>query len=252
MSKPMYRMTVVSAALFFGSVAPGPAVGQYPTQQPLIDKVGVVPNPFYLPADYLHQQCDQLRLRRDRAQLQADLDRGDAVAVNRDMNNIQRHQRSLWDDRRDIQRDSLHRRDPWVPYQPPIPMGATLIPDPRYPGYGYLPADPTQLYRLPQPSISPAPAPSGAAPAPAPAPARASVLIRNGGQPGAAIGYVVDGVSYRTDGGGVQELAVGPSSTIVYERGGAAGVQRYRLAEGVYEFRPGAAGWALYRLPRAQ
>lgn len=67
-----------------------------------------------------------------------------------------------------------------------------------------------------------------------------------------AVGYVIDGVSYRTDGGSIQELAVDPSSTIIYEPGGAAGAQRYTLAAGLYEFRQGEAGWALYRLPRAQ
>lgn len=249
MSKPVFRVALVSAAFFFGSTAPRAALAQwqYQTQQPLIDKF-FPPNPLHLPTDYLNQLHDQHRLQRDRARLQADLDRGDAVAINRDMNRIQRDQRFLYWDRRDIQLDSLQRRDPWLPRQAPIPMGATLIPHPQYPGFGYLPADPTQLYALPQGSISPASTPS----APVVAPARVPVVIRNSGQPGAAVDYVVDGVTYRIDGGGAQELAVSPSSTIVYERGGASGARRYSLTAGVYEFRSERAEWALYRLPQGQ
>jgi hypothetical protein len=52
-------------------VSPKRAVGQYPTQQALLDTV-MLPNPFHLPDDYLNQGFDRLRLRHDRARLQAD------------------------------------------------------------------------------------------------------------------------------------------------------------------------------------
>jgi hypothetical protein len=242
MSTPTHRRTMLAAAVLAATTWPRAAEAQSPPQQPLLDKI-YLPNPLHLPQDFLIERHDEWRLRHDRARLRADLDRGDTVAVNRDLNRVQRDVRGIWYDRRRIQGDSFQPREPWVPPPAPVPMGATLIPHPQYPGYGYHPADPAQLYRLPQPVPPPGPAVATADPAPV------IVEIRNPGPPGTAVEYEVDGVTYRTEGGGVQKLTVGPSSIIRYDRGPGLGAQQYALSAGVYEFEPGAAGRALFKRP---
>ena len=74
------------------------------------------------------------------------------------------------------------------------------------------------------------------------------MVIANPEQMRVAVNYVVDGVSYKTESGRVQRLVVGPSSTIIYDRGGAFGVDRYALSAGVYEFRASDRGWVLVKL----
>lgn len=241
MSGPRQRHTSCAVMILVATMAPVAARGQSPgpTQQPLLDRF-FLPDPFHLPGDILDEKLAEWRLRRDRARVQDDLDRGDAAAVNRDLNRVQRDTRWIWYDRRRIQGDSLHRRDPWLPAPAPLPMGATLVPHPQYPGYGYLPTDPTQLYRLPAPAAD---APGD------PASGRVPVEIRNSGPPGTAVTYEVDGVAYRTEGGGVRKLVVDPKSTIRYDRGLGLGDQRYALSAGAYEFRSGTGGLALFKLP---
>ena len=147
---------------------------------------------------------------------------------------------------------------PWVPTPRKIPLEATLIPHPQYPGYGYYPSNPTQLYPLPQPALSPDPGPSekgsagpasGSASGATATPAPVSVVIVNAGPPGAAVEYVIDGIASRIESGQQQRLAVGSTSTILYDRGGDLGEQRYALSAGAYEFRASGTGWALFKLP---
>jgi hypothetical protein len=44
-----------------------------------------------------------------------------------------------------------------------------------------------------------------------------------------------------------QNLPVGQSWTVEFDRGGGAGTTRYQLADGVYKFTPTPQGWELYR-----
>ena len=73
-------------------------------------------------------------------------------------------------------------------------------------------------------------------------------MIVNAGEPGAVIDYVINGVAYKTESGQHQRLDVSPRSTIVYDRGGDLGQQRYALSAGVYEFQSNDAGWSLFKL----
>lgn len=242
MTEPSYRRTILMATVLLAAIAPRVAEGQAPTQQPLLDKIAI-PNPLSLPDDLMYLGFDELRLRYRRAQLQADLERGDPVRINRDLNKIRVDERLQWRHRRNAQRDSFQQRDPWVPAAPRIPLGTGLVPDPQSPGYGFHPAEPTQLYRLPASMASPAVATAS----PAPAPVFAE--LRNSGAAGTAVNYEVDGVTYRIDGGAARKVAVGPSSIIRYDRGNGLGIQGYALRGGGYEFRSGAGGLALFRLP---
>jgi hypothetical protein len=76
-------------------------------------------------------------------------------------------------------------------------------------------------------------------------------VVVNAGPPGTTITYVVDGIAYHTEGGQQQRLTIRPTSTIVYDRGGGLGEQRYALSSGVYEFESGDTGWALFKRPAA-
>ena len=147
-------------------------------------------------------------------------------------------------------------------YAPPRrPLGADAAEDPA--GSHPDPPSPVSGLRLlslqsdttvpaPQPALSPDPGPSekgSAGPAsdrhPATAtPAPVSVVIVNAGPPGAAVEYVIDGIASRIESGQQQRLAVGSTSTILYDRGGDLGEQRYALSAGAYEFRASGTGWA--------
>jgi hypothetical protein len=243
MSKSMYRLTILSMTLWLASIAARPARAQ---------------DPFRLPEDFLFEKVDEWWLQHDEARLQNDINRGDALRVNRDLNRIQWDERRIWYDRRRIRRDLLLPPGPWVPWPQPIPMDSTLIPHPQYPGYGYYPSNPTQLYQLPQPASFPSPSPSGSVsaglasgstPGATAPPAQVPVVIVNAGPSGTAIDYVIDGVAYKTESGQQQRLAVSPTSTILYNRGGDLGEQRYALSAGVYEFQSSDTGWALFKLP---
>ncbi len=122
---------------------------------------------------------------------------------------------------------------------PPVEPNPILTPHPQYPGYGSFTADPGHLYRLPATS------PAASAPACA---GQLSIEIVNAARPGTSVDYVIDGVAHRIEGGGRQTRAVGPSSTIAYDRGGGQGGRRYSLSAGTYEFRPGDPGWDFFRL----
>jgi hypothetical protein len=129
---------------------------------------------------------------------------------------------------------------PYVPRPQSIPLGVTSVPHPDYPGYGYDPLNPTQLYELPQTTslsnpASSTTAPTGAASGPPSgdaAPGSAAVVIANVGQSGTVMDYQVDGVSHRIVAGRQERLEIGPKSTIVYNRGGSLGPQRYALSQG--------------------
>src|SRR5262249_53978175 len=132
---------------------------------------------------------------------------------------------------------------------PPVPPNPTLIAHPQYPGYGYFPSDPTYLYRLPQsPSVAVAGPPRIAPDAPAQtSTAQISIDVVNAGRPGAEVDDIIARAAHRIEGGGRHSLAVGSTSTIPYDRGDGLGTQRYALSAGVYEFRPTASGWALFK-----
>ncbi len=242
MSILRYRRTILLATIWLASQAP-PAHAQ---------------DLLRLPGDFVAEGIDEWELQYHRARLQDDINRGDAVRVNRDLNRIQRDEWRLWYDRRRIRWDMLLPGGPWVPTPRKIPLEATLIPHPQYPGYGYYPSNPTQLYPLPQPALSPDPGPSekgsagpasGSASGATATPAPVSVVIVNAGPPGAAVEYVIDGIASRIESGQQQRLAVGSTSTILYDRGGDLGEQRYALSAGAYEFRASGTGWALFKLP---
>lgn len=201
--------------------------------------------PWFRVAEYF----DEKKLAHDEARLQADIQSGNSARVTRDLQQLQRDQWWLEVDRRG------RAFGPAPPLPNPLAATAGLgVPLP-YPGYGAAAATP-----LPGGGPSPLPvaAPALGAPptsltVPAPAPgvlpwALPSVTIVNPRQTGTAVNYVVDGATYRTESGELQNLATGPSSTILYDRGGTFGVQRYALSAGVYEFRPSETGWALVKL----
>ncbi len=224
MSAPTYRLWVFSAAILLAALAPRPLRAQDPTD---------------LPVDFLFQKIHEWRLQHDQGRLQDDIDQGDAISVNRDLNRIRRDERLLWWDRRRIRRDMWLPAGPWVPPPSRIPVGETLVAHPQYPGYGYYPSNTAQLYRLPQAANDPS---AGAAPE------LVAVVIVNAGEPGTAVEYIVDGLTYKIESGQQQRLVVRPRSSIVYDRGGELGAQRYTLSAGVYEFRSGTHGWAIFKL----
>jgi hypothetical protein len=243
MSKPMHSRTILSLTLLLASMASRPGHAQ---------------DPLRLPEDFVFKKVDEWWLQHNQARLQNDINRGDTIRVNRDLNRIQRDEWRIWYDRRRIRRDLWLPLGPWVHSPQPIPLGGTLIAHPQYPGYGYDPSNPTQLYQLPQTVPFPNPVPSegvsagsvsGSTPGVTATPAQVPVVIVNAGESGIAIDYVIDGVAYKTESGQQQRLAVSPTSTILYNRGGDLGEQRYALSAGVYEFRSSDTGWALFKLP---
>jgi hypothetical protein len=198
----------------------------------------------------LAERLDQRRLEQDQSRLESDISKGDTARVTRDLEQIQRDQWWLTIDR------TGRRFGPTPPLPQPSAVRSALLPHPQYPGFGYDPSNPTQLYPLAQPGpvLNPAPggeASSNSAPGSTPGTttrAQVSVVIRNPEQTGVAVNYLVDGVTFKTEVGGLQRLVVGHSSTIRYDRGGAFGVQRYALSAGEYEFRSSDTGWALVKL----
>ncbi len=239
MSTLICRRTIISVTILLASIVPRPAHAQDPRR---------------LPFDFVIKKAHEWGLQRDQAHLQQDIDSGDAVSANRDLNRMQRDEWKLWYDRRRIRRDLLLPAGPWVHPPQAIPLDATLVPHPDYPGYGYYPSNPTQLYLLAQPAPSdPASdgSASGSTPGATTAPAHVAVVIVNAGPSGTAIDFVINSVAYKTESGQHQRLAVSPKSTILYDRGGDLGEQRYTLSAGVYEFRSGDAGWSLVKLQRA-
>jgi hypothetical protein len=198
----------------------------------------------------LAEKLDERQLQLDQERLEDDIKRGDTARVNRDLERIQRDEWWLAVDRR-----GWHSGPP-LPLPQPTGLSAVLVPHPQYPGYSYYPSAPAQLYQLPQPLpvLNPAPGdvePSSSAPGSTPETttrAQVSVVILNPEHTRVAVNYVVDGVTYKTESGGLQRLVLGLSSTIRYDRGGDFGVQRYGLSAGVYEFRSSDTGWALVKL----
>lgn len=232
MSEPTSRRAIALAAILMGLMVPRPASAQ--------DLTG-------LPGDYLLLKTRQWQLRHDRTRLQADIDRGDTAAVAGDLQRVRRDQRRIEFDR------WMLRSDLFLPLAftthpqriPPVPADPVLTPHPQYPGYGYFPSDPGHLYRLPQPASPTADTPTSPG---ASAATPLFVEIVNAGPPGEAVAYLVDGVVHRVEGGRRERIAIGPDSTIAFDRGGGLGTQRYRLSAGVYEFRSGESGWAFFRV----
>ena len=234
MFKTTCRRTIVLATILLAAMAGRPAKAQ---------------DPFALPGDLLLLKTRQWQQKHDRARLQADLDQGDNDAVMRDLRRVRRDARLVEFDR------WMLRSDLFLPLAftthpqpiPRVPTNPVLIAHPQYSGYGYFPSDPNHLYRLPQVASLANAETSGGASA-APASAQVPIEIVNAGRSGTNVDCVIDGVAYRIEGGRRQKLAVGPASTITYDRGGGLGEQRYSLSAGVYEFRPGDLGWALFRV----
>jgi hypothetical protein len=238
MLDPTCRRTILFAMILLASLAPRRAGAQ---------------DPFRLPGDLLMLKARELEVKHDQARLQDDIDRGDTAGVNRDLQLIRRHERSV---------ERLHRRvrgDVFLPLgfyrlpppTPPVPPTPALIAHPQYPGYGYFPSDPYHLYRLPPPASATnavAPADGSTVRDPAAAAAHIPIEIVNAGRPGTNVECVIDGVAYQIEGGGRQKLDVGPKATVAYDRGSGLGTQRYALAAGMYEFRPSEVGWGLFKV----
>jgi hypothetical protein len=239
MFDPTCRRAILLPTILLATMAPRPAAAQ---------------NPVGAAVDIVFLKTRQWKLGHDRARLQADIDRGDSTAVARDLRRVRRDEVAIEVDR------WLLRGDLFLPLAfttspqpiPRVPPNPAPIPHPQYPGYGYFPSDPDHLYRLPQPAYSAnAQASGGASAPPAPAPAApVAIEIVNAGRPGVFVDYVVDGVAYKIEGGRRQQLAVGPASTIAYDRGGGLDPRRYSLSAGVYEFRPGDSGWDFFKIRR--
>jgi hypothetical protein len=249
MFEPTCRRAMLFTMLLLALIAPQPAAAQ---------------DPFGLPGDLLLLKVREVQVERDRARLQDDIDRGDSAGMNRDLQSIQRHERGVQRVERWVRRDIFLPLGFYQlpPRNPPVPPSPALIPHPQYPGYGYFPSDPDHLYRLPQPSSdasasasadpsTPTPRSTAIAPAAtAPAPLQRPIIIEivNAGPPETNVYYAVDGVLYQIEGGQRQKIQVSPSSTVAYDPGGGLGTRRYSLSAGVYEFRPGDSGLALFKL----
>ena len=226
MSTTMYRRSILCATLMLASMASRPALAQDPTD---------------LPLDFLFKGIHEKELQYHQARLQDDINRGDSAGVNRDLNRIQRDEWRLWYDRRRIRRDMWLPAGPWVHGPRSIAPAETLVAHPQYPGYGYYPSHPTELYLIAQPATSPN---SGAANGPLQFP----IVIVNAGQPGTVVDFVINGVAYQTKAGEHQRLALSPGSTILFTRGDNLQQTRYSLSSGVYEFQTSDGGWALFKL----
>ncbi len=199
------------------------------------------------------EKLDRWQLQQDQARLEQDIANGNTARANRDLEQIRRDEWWLTIDH------NQRRFGPTPPLPTPVPVSAGIVPHPQDPGYGYDPSHPAQRVQLPQPVPAVNPAPGGgtssdSAPGSTPEkPTRAkvSVVIFNPEETRVAVNYVVDGVTYRTESGGLQRLVTGPKSTIRYDKGGDFGAERYALSPGDYEFRSSATGWALVKLRRA-
>lgn len=123
-----------------------------------------------------------------------------------------------------------------VAQQPEAPVGV-----PGRPGYFSYPSNPNQLYY--DAALATATDPSQAK---LPEPARINVRIANTAKDGRPIQYTVDGTPYSVPPGYTQVLATPEGSVIAYHREGDAGLERFTLAEGDYEFRPADQGWRFY------
>ena len=81
MSTRVYRRSILFATILFALFAPRPARAQDPTD---------------LPLDYLFKGIHEWELQHHEARLQDEINRGDAVRVNRDLNRISS---TIWYDR---------------------------------------------------------------------------------------------------------------------------------------------------------
>ena len=85
--------------------------------------------------------------------------------------------------------------------------------------------------------------------APRSAAATIPITIVNTSAPGPGIAFAIDGIAHESPGGSRQDYTITADSYITYASGGSMGAHRYRLSQGVYEFRSSAGGWALYKQP---
>ncbi len=202
-----------------------------PTHAQFFQKAGQalvrIPDPTSLPRDILHERHYEHRLQHDQARLQADLGRGDTASVNRDLRRIGTDERLIELYRWDIRRDSFQNPGPSPHFSRQTGSATGLVP-----------------------VMTPTPTAPAVALAPAPA-AKVPITIGNAGPAGPGPAFTIDGTTYQATTGQMHQLEVAPTSVVTYDRGGAAGAQRYALTTGAYEFRPSNNGWALYKLPEA-
>ncbi len=204
-------------------------------------------DPRRLPFEFLYKGFEEWKLGHDQTRLQRDIAEGNTDQASNDMYKIQMDEWRINRVQRQIRRDMFLPGGPRVPKPTQTGVGATLVPHPQYPGYGYDPSNPTQLYPLAQQGSQDNPGQPASSTGATTPPAAELAEIVNTNQSGSAVSYVIDGATYTTDAGQRQKVSVTPSSTIVFTPGAGLNDQQYALSTGLYEFRSTGAGWALFR-----
>jgi hypothetical protein len=182
-----------------------------------------------IPYDVVNQAKAERRLHHLQGKLRRDAERGDPAAVDRDAWWIANVKQRIAVDEWLIRKNSC--QDPGCYPLRIDAMSLAAIADAARPAQAFDPSRPVQT----QGTMAVTPT--------------VSITIVNAGPAGASIAFAIDGVAYQAAGGSRQDLVVAPDSIITYDGGGSIGPRRYRISTGLYEFRPTAEGWALYKLP---
>jgi len=231
MSKLQCRSSIAFAAVVVALLSSRSADAQLVDPPGLTEKPRGVGNGFVTGVwyDVVNQAKAERRLENLQVKLRRDAERGDSVAVDRDVRMIDRDKYRIAVDEWLIRKNSLQDFC-YYPIRTDAISYAAIAQAARPP-------------QAPDPSRPvPTPGPMAAAPA-------ITITIVNAEPAGAGIAFAIDGVAHQAVGGSRQDLAVAPNSTITYDGGGSLGQSRYLIAPGLYEFRSTAAGWALYKLP---
>jgi hypothetical protein len=120
----------------------------------------------------------------------------------------------------------------------------SLVAVPGRPGYWYYPSNPNQLY-----FDGNAAAASEPAQVTITRPAPIHVMIANAARNGRTVRYTVSGTPFEIPPGYIQVLTAPTGSIIAFDRGDVAGVARFTLNSGAYDFRTVEQSWRFYSTP---
>ncbi len=231
MSKLQCRGSIARAAVVVALLSSRSADAQLVDPPGLTEKPRGVGNGFVTGVwyDVANKAKAERRLENLQAKLRRDSERGDSAAADRDVRMIDRDKYRIAVDEWLIRKNSL--QDPcYYPIRTDA-ISYAAIAKVASPPQAFVPSGPV-----------PNPGPMAAAPT-------IPITIVNAEPAGADVAFAIDGVAHQSAGGSRQDLAVPPNSNITYDAGGSLGQRRYRISQGLYEFRSTAEGWALYKLP---
>ncbi len=231
MSRHQCRGSIVGAAVLVALLSSRPADAQ----------VGIDPGPPREPGglcnklatgvwyDVVNQKLAVHHLEHLEAKLRSNAERGDTTPSGFHLRQIDNLKYRITIDEWLIRWNSLHYPD-FYPIRTD-PVSCAAIAQASHPIY--IPDDLRQVQ--PPPPMPPAPT--------------IPITIINAESSGTGIVFAINGLTYQVAPSSRKDLAIPFDSTITFEVGGSVGERRYRITQGLYEFRSTAEGLMLFKLP---